>query len=125
MNKISPAVPKALSGTNTPCPITDAQQQTKYDNFYTPQNNEFYSKFRYVNLKPEERRIRLLRMQPLEPREDKRSQIKCELIDNQSLAAMQGKFTTLSYCAGDPKKTETIVVNGLEFNAFSNLGHAL
>ncbi|KAK0110875.1 hypothetical protein ONS96_002462 [Cadophora gregata f. sp. sojae] len=38
---------------------------------------------------------------------------------------MQGKFTTLSYCAGDPKKTETIVVNGLEFNAFANLGHAL
>ena len=101
------------------------KQQVKYDNFYTPKNNEFYSKFHYVNLKPEERRIRLLRIQSLKPGEDKGHRIKCELIDNQSLAAMQGKFTTLSYCAGDPKKTETIVVNGLEFNAFSNLGHAL
>jgi hypothetical protein len=36
-----------------------------------------------------------------------------------------GKYTTISYCAGDPKKTEVIVVNGVEFNAFANLGHAL
>lgn len=125
MNKPSTAVLKAPSGTSTPCPTTEEPQRTKYDNFYTPQNSEFYSKFGYMSLNPEERRIRLLRIQQLEPGEDKRSRIKYELIDNQSLAAMQGKFTTISYCAGDPKKIETIIVNGLEFNAFSNLGHAL
>ncbi|KAF2819629.1 hypothetical protein CC86DRAFT_460395 [Ophiobolus disseminans] len=38
---------------------------------------------------------------------------------------MADKFTTVSYCAGDPKKTEVVVVNGLPFNAFGNLGHAL
>jgi len=36
-----------------------------------------------------------------------------------------GKYTTLSYCGGDPKETEIITVNGINFNAFANLGHAL
>ncbi|PMD28793.1 hypothetical protein L207DRAFT_521110 [Hyaloscypha variabilis F] len=98
--------------------------QTKFDNFYSPQNSEFYSKLCYTSLNPEERRIRLLRIQSLEPGEHESSRIRCELIDNLSLTEMQGKFTTVSYCAGDPKETETILVNGLEFNAFSNLGHA-
>lgn len=125
MNKPFTAVLKAPSGTNTPCLTTEEPQRTKYDNFHTPQNTEFYSKFSYMSLNPEERRIRLLRIQQLEPGENKRSRIKCELIDNQSLAAMQDKFIIISYCAGDLKKTEIIIVNGLEFNAFSNLGHAL
>jgi hypothetical protein len=99
--------------------------QTKFDNFYSPQNSEFYSKFYYTNLNPGERRIRLLRIQPLEPGGHESSRIRCELIDNLSLAEMRGKFTTVSYCAGDPKMTEAILVNGLEFNAFSNLDHAL
>jgi hypothetical protein len=30
-----------------------------------------------------------------------------------------------SYCAGDPLSTEVIRINGLKFNAFANLGHAL
>jgi hypothetical protein len=34
-------------------------------------------------------------------------------------------YTTISYCAGNPKDTETIVVNGFIFNAFARLGHAL
>jgi len=38
---------------------------------------------------------------------------------------MRGKFTTLSYGAGNPHTTETIFVNGICFNAFANLGHAL
>jgi hypothetical protein len=38
---------------------------------------------------------------------------------------MKTKYTTLSYCAGDPKKTERIIINGHSFNAFANLGHAI
>jgi hypothetical protein len=34
-------------------------------------------------------------------------------------------YTTISYCAGDPRDTETIVVDGFVFNAFARLGHAL
>jgi len=110
------------SGTDTPFSTTAEPQ---YDNFYTPQNSEFYSKFQYMNLESEQHRIRLLRIQPIGPGEDNSSRIKCEVVDNQSLAAIRGQFTTISYCAGDPKKTERILVNGLKFNAFSNLGHAL
>jgi hypothetical protein len=125
MDEMETAVCEAPDRTAAPCSSTDMRQHTKYDNFYTPKNDEFYSKFQYANLDQEERRIRLLRIQPLKYGEDNSSQVICELIDNQSLDAMQGKFTTLSYCAGDPKKTETIIINGLAFNAFSNLGHAL
>jgi hypothetical protein len=31
----------------------------------------------------------------------------------------------ISYCTGDPKEVETIIVNGLTFNVFARLGHAL
>jgi hypothetical protein len=34
-------------------------------------------------------------------------------------------YTTISYCAGNPRDTESIVVNGFVFNAFARLGHAL
>lgn len=100
---------------------------TKYDNFYSPKNNDFYAKFCYEDLNPLEHRIRLLRIHCSlgDSGDDKQSIITCDLLDNQSLAAMKGKFTTISYCAGDPHDVETIIVNGLEFNAFANLGHAL
>jgi Heterokaryon incompatibility protein (HET) len=35
------------------------------------------------------------------------------------------RYTALSYCAGDPKKAVPILINGVRFNAFANLGHAL
>jgi hypothetical protein len=31
----------------------------------------------------------------------------------------------LSYCAGDSQNTGTVKVNGIKFNVFTNLGHAL
>ncbi|KAI4949400.1 hypothetical protein J4E91_005139 [Alternaria rosae] len=34
-------------------------------------------------------------------------------------------YTTLSYCAGDPHKTAIILVDGIPFNAFANLEHAI
>lgn len=52
----------------------------------------------------------------------------CELIDTiplASLFARHRKYVTLSYCAGDPGQTTEIIVNGLIFNAFRNLAHAL
>jgi hypothetical protein len=47
--------------------------------------------------------------------------IALQLTENLLLA----KYTTISYCAGNPKETETITVNGVMFNAFARLGHAL
>ncbi|CAO2650619.1 Nn.00g019110.m01.CDS01 [Neocucurbitaria sp. VM-36] len=125
MSEPSMAVPSSTGETSTSGSATEYPQCNKYDNFYTPQNKDFYSSIGYLGFKPEDRKIRLLRIQPLKPGDNKRSPIEAELVDGQPLHAVQGKFTTISYCAGDPKKTETIYINGRTFNAFSNLGHAL
>jgi len=61
-----------------------------YNNFYSPQNKNFYSKFRYCNLHPNERRIRLLRIHPSLHVDDKITPIKCDLLDNVSMADMKG-----------------------------------
>ncbi|KAH7080770.1 heterokaryon incompatibility protein-domain-containing protein [Paraphoma chrysanthemicola] len=97
----------------------------KYDNFYTPQNQDFYNQFKYINLDRKARHIRLLRIHPIEADEDDSAIVRCDIVDNLPLVSMERKFTTLSYCAGDPKKTESILVNDIHFNAFANLGHAL
>jgi len=47
------------------------------------------------------------------------------ILSTNHILRLLGKYTTLSYCAGDPKETEIITVNGIHFNAFANLGHAL
>jgi Heterokaryon incompatibility protein (HET) len=51
--------------------------------------------------------------------------IECKLIDKIPLARMHGRYSALSYCAGNPKNTREIVVNGIPFKAFANLVHAL
>ncbi|ORX97021.1 heterokaryon incompatibility protein-domain-containing protein, partial [Clohesyomyces aquaticus] len=95
----------------------------KYDNFYTPKNNDFYSKFSYRIL--DLNCIRLLRIKPCDPGNIRQAAIECYVIENVSLTDMKGKYTTISYAAGDPKRKETVMVNGISFNALSNLGHAL
>ncbi|KAH7081933.1 heterokaryon incompatibility protein-domain-containing protein [Paraphoma chrysanthemicola] len=100
-------------------------QETKYDNFYTPQNQSFYNQFEYVKLNPKERHIRLLRIHPIRAGEDDSATIRCDVVDDLPLASMEERFTTLSYCAGNPNRTESILVNSIGFNAFANLGHAL
>lgn len=51
--------------------------------------------------------------------------IKCELLPPTSLIDAQGQYFTLSYCAGDPKVTKCIFVDGVKCNIFANLHHAL
>jgi hypothetical protein len=110
-------VPASQLGTEKP--------EAKYDSFYSPQNHTFYNSFEYAILKPSDLHIRLLRIYPHEANEDDNATIKCDLIDDVSLKEYTGKFTTISYCAGNSKNTETVLVNGVQFNAFANLGHAL
>jgi hypothetical protein len=96
-----------------------------YDNFYTPSNREFYSSFQYTTLNPTERHFRLLRIHALGTNDNQNSTITCDLLDDLPLEDMKSRYTTISYCAGDPNRTEMILVNGFYFNAFANLGHAL
>ena len=45
--------------------LSDPPKDSKYDNFYTPKNDEFYSKQIYAELDATKRNICLLRMRPL------------------------------------------------------------
>jgi hypothetical protein len=49
----------------------------------------------------------------------------CELLDKIPLARIHGRYFTISYCAGRPTDARKILVNGLMFNAFANLEHAI
>ncbi|KAH7145496.1 heterokaryon incompatibility protein-domain-containing protein [Dactylonectria estremocensis] len=49
----------------------------------------------------------------------------CEVIDGVPLSACTGQYLALSYAAGDPEKTASILVDGVVFNAFAQLVHAL
>jgi hypothetical protein len=115
----------SLSASAAQCESGAVVAEVKYDNFYTPGNREFYDSFKYADLPKNEHRIRLLRIHPLVPGADDSTTIQCDLLDEISLEQYTEKFTTVSYCAGDPKKTEIVLINGLSFNAFANLGHTL
>jgi hypothetical protein len=90
------------------------------DNFYSPANYDFYSQQPYEPLDQNVQTIRLLAV-----KRNKSRQLQCYLTDGMSLAEADGKYSAISYCAGDPKKTRTMEVNGLPFNAFANLAHAV
>ncbi len=49
----------------------------------------------------------------------------CMVIDGVPLARCTGQYLALSYAAGDPEKTAQILVDGVIFNAFAQLVHAL
>jgi hypothetical protein len=119
-----------------------AEKSVKFDNFYTPANEQFYNAKPYTKLNQELKEIRLLRVSPkrslvqqykLRPNWNishagnlakGETLIACE-IEKTSLTRIADNFVTLSYCAGDPKKTAVILVDGIPFNAFANLEHAI
>ncbi|PMD48216.1 HET-domain-containing protein [Hyaloscypha variabilis F] len=91
------------------------------DNFYSPQNRPFYAKSPYKPLDPTQQQIRLLKFLPSNDDEV----LSFALLDNRPLESVRSRYTALSYCAGDPRKTKAIYVNGARFNAFANLEYAL
>ncbi|KAH7091433.1 heterokaryon incompatibility protein-domain-containing protein [Paraphoma chrysanthemicola] len=90
------------------------------DNFYSPSNYEFYAHQPYQHLDKDSNAIRLIRVFKTESGE-----LQCRLVHNIPLAEAADTFTAISYCAGDPKQTRTIQVDGLSFNAFANLAYAI
>lgn len=91
------------------------------DIFCTPKNDIFQAAKLYSPLNPGNSQIRLLRVLP----DHGDSIFRCELLQNVSLQDVQGKYTAVSYCAGSAECIQSIVVDGVEFNVFANLGHAL
>jgi len=48
-----------------------------------------------------------------------------EILDKAPLPRVDGDYWALSYCAGKPTNTALMLVDGLPFNAFANLEHAI
>ncbi|KAM5366841.1 hypothetical protein ACJZ2D_010293 [Fusarium nematophilum] len=121
----------------------------KFDNFYTPENPTFYSRQPYLPLSTDRSEIRLLKVHLRKASVDKLYQahphwgkdtprlthrrnphqgpvsLGCDLLQNVPLSRVSGQYSAVSYCAGSPKETAKILVNGVPFNAFANLEHAL
>jgi len=138
------------------------------DNFFTPQNDFFYSKTPYLPLDAKQKEIRLLKVfapkpyanhikdhphwAPIDsvtgelipvndnsmPKILSSLQINglhdlstpilgCQIIDKVALSKTQAEwmYHAVSYCAGKPTDTTLILVDGLPFNAFANLDHAI
>ncbi|KAJ3556428.1 hypothetical protein NPX13_g10137 [Xylaria arbuscula] len=110
--------------------------------FYTPQNESFYSSSPYQPLDPRRRQIRVIRVFPpatvhehfnnhpqWDPSRaaslDPELEILACQIETTTLASIAGNFTAISYTAGDLSNTKPILVNGIPFNAFANLEHAI
>jgi hypothetical protein len=51
--------------------------------------------------------------------------IACELVDKVMLSRVNASYCALSYYAGKPTETAVVLVDGLPFNAFANLEHAI
>ncbi|KAF2755384.1 hypothetical protein EJ05DRAFT_478399 [Pseudovirgaria hyperparasitica] len=93
----------------------------KGGSFYTPDNKVFYSTHRYDTIDPTHQAIRLIELSP----KSRNGLLDCRLLPAKPLRKLRHKYVTLSYCAGSPNSVHPMLVNGIPFNAFANLGHAL
>jgi hypothetical protein len=91
----------------------------KFDNFYTPANKEFYGLRPYAVLEPHQ--FRLLKILSCE--DD--GLLSCEMMENVDIRRIHGRYLAISYYAGNPHETISILVDGHAFNAFATLAHGI
>ena len=92
-------------------------QPAYWDIFPTPSNDEFHGRRIYEALDPSRQEIRLIRLHL----DDDNGSVQCDLLPAVSLSLVKGRYTAISYCAGDPTNTTPILVNGVPFNVFANV----
>ncbi|KAF1992388.1 hypothetical protein K402DRAFT_295268, partial [Aulographum hederae CBS 113979] len=92
-----------------------------HDIFSTPANSQFHSHARYESLDSHLHEIRLIKLS-FRNQDDL---IHCELLQRLSVDSLHSQFTAISYCAGNSQDTKAIIVDGIQFNVFANLEHAL
>ncbi|OAL51531.1 HET-domain-containing protein, partial [Pyrenochaeta sp. DS3sAY3a] len=51
--------------------------------------------------------------------------VECVLQSKNPLSTIAGRYSALSYCAGNQTNTQIVLVNGIRFRVFANLAHAL
>ena len=88
-------------------------------NFFTPENEAFYSANPYKPLDPANHEFRILEVLP----GDVNDLVECKLIEPPHVSGLS--YDCISYRAGDPKNILQIKVNGHPFNTFATLGAAL
>lgn len=101
--------------------MAQSDRLASHDIFGTPENEIFLSTKPYADLDPNQQEIRLLKIFPGKGN----SLVRCTLLPQTRLVDVRGRYTALSYCAGDSKRTGTILVNGTRCNVFANLMHAM
>ncbi|KAF2422449.1 hypothetical protein EJ08DRAFT_640875 [Tothia fuscella] len=101
------------------------ETQPEFDNFYTPQNSQFYSEYKYSKLDAVKHEIRLLRLHPRKVSSSNENQFHCEVLNNVPIAKIHGRYSAVSYYSGDPQNTHVISIDGIKFNAFANLWTAI
>jgi len=94
---------------------------SKFDNFYSPDNEKFYAQSPYHCLDPDMGEIRLLEVVVGQSHDG----LEFHLVDNIPLDEVEANYWAISYNAGDPTDTEKIKVDGLEFNIFATAFAAL
>jgi hypothetical protein len=94
-----------------------------FDNFYSPRNEDFYRRNVYSKLNKGEphQQFRLLKINPCL---FVKGELTVELIAV-SFKRFKNSYTTLSYYAGDPTNTRSLLVNGTKFNAFATLWESI
>ncbi|RSL62903.1 hypothetical protein CEP54_005533 [Fusarium duplospermum] len=89
--------------------------------FVTPENDSFYKLYSYNDLNSKAQDIRLIHVF----RDEQCDLIQCEFLPQSNLRGVSGNYHTLSYCAGDPLNAVPVLLQGIKFNVFANLNHAL
>ncbi|KAI3540077.1 hypothetical protein CSPX01_08532 [Colletotrichum filicis] len=110
MERSEPRLPKSRTkqSKSKPAPFTK---------FYTPENSDFYAKFKYRPLDKKYEEIRLLDV-------DLTGGNKHRMIHSISLAKA-GKYCAISYYSGNPKDTVPVWIEGIKMNIFSNLAKSI
>jgi hypothetical protein len=111
---------------NESAEATESSQQppgalSGHDVFQTPENEKFYSANLYNDLDATSKEIRIINILP----DSGGGLIECEFLPEAPLVDVKGRYFALSYCAGNAKTTNIILVNGIRCNVFANLHHAL
>ena|SRR2546421_10804768 len=119
----SPAINRTEESGPSATVTSEFASPVVYDNFYTPSNAAFYARHRYADLDSSKHEVRLLKLLPGSRTEP----LEAELVSNCFLipGSLIRGYLAISYCAGDPRDTVPILVNGITFNVFASLGHAL
>jgi Heterokaryon incompatibility protein (HET) len=117
-SQLTPAYPSSPADLAEPASSTET-----FDNFYTPANKPFYTSGQYHDLDYTKREIRLLEFLP----STQSGPLQLRIVGHCSIndSGVDLKYCAISYYAGDARNSMVILVNGIEFNVFANLEHAL